>query len=192
MTTPLYPRFEKRIGDAVEQLLRNQVDPWAFFNSGRPVRLTGFSGRKIEYEGVGFEGSPRHVFWSGYIEPFLEDLVLQQLTAAVIEARERRVDARLLLPEVQGLLLGACRKVFRRMADIDQRLLGRGYTERVPLRPTENEYMRMKEFIDTHIRSELEMWRQRRRYEEWYEQNKFWIWVIGSAVALAGLAVRFL
>lgn len=192
MTTPLYPTFDKHIGDAAERLLRSQVDPWAFLNSGHPLRLTTFDGRNIAYQGIGFEGSPRHVFWSRYIEPFLEDLVVQQLTTAMKEAREREVDARLLLPEVQGLLLSACRKIFARMAQIDQRLLGKGFPQSVPLRPIENEYQSMKEFIDKHVQAELEMWRPKRWYEKWYEKNKFWVQVLGVLLAIAGLVAPFL
>lgn len=192
MTTPLYPTFEKRIGDAVDQLIRSQVDPWAFFNTGHPLRVRTFDGRNISYGGVVFDDSVRQVFWSRYMEPFLEDLAVQQIATAVTAARERSVDAKLLLPEIQGLLLSACRKVFARMARIDQRLLGRGFPENVPCRPIENEYNGMKEFIEKHIRAEHEMWRPKRRYEDWYERNKFWVWLLGTLVAIAGLVAKFL
>ena len=81
------PAFEKRIGDAIAQLLRQQIDPWAFFNTGHPTKLTAYDGSSIGYSGVGFEGSLRLVFWSRYIEPFLENLVVEQTTSAAREAR---------------------------------------------------------------------------------------------------------
>ena len=192
MTTPLYVTFEKRINDAVEQLLHKQVEPWVFFNSGHPIQVKKFDGRNISYQGGGFEGSPRDVFWSRYMEPFLENLVVQEITAAVSAARERRVDARLLLPEVQGLLSSSCGKVFARMAQTDQRLLGKGYPQSVPLRSVEREVASMKEFIEKHVRAELEMWNPKSWYEEWYERNKFWVWAVGMVVAVAGLAAKFL
>ncbi len=72
MTTQLYPTFRKRVDDAIEQLIKQKVTPWSFLTAGPPFRIKSFDGKQIAYEGVGFEGSPRQVFWSRYIEPFLE------------------------------------------------------------------------------------------------------------------------
>src|ERR1700724_42620 len=98
MTTPLEPTFRKFINDSIEQLLKQQVTPWAFFAAGPSFQIKSFDGRLIAYQGVEFEGSPRLVFWSRYIEPFLEELCISQIGRAVSMAKERDVDARLLLP----------------------------------------------------------------------------------------------
>jgi hypothetical protein len=45
------------------------------------------------------------------------------------------------------------------MGEIDQRLRGKGFQERVQRRSIEDKYDRMKEFIETRIRAEIEMWR---------------------------------
>jgi hypothetical protein len=87
MTTPLYPIFRKRIDDAVEQLIKNQVTPWCFLNSGHPFRVTAFDGRQITYEGILFDGTSQLVFWSRYIEPFLEYLAISEISAAVAMAQ---------------------------------------------------------------------------------------------------------
>jgi hypothetical protein len=163
MATPLYPTFEQRVDDAVERILTKQVEPWAFFNAGPPMRVTRFDGRGIAYQGIEFEGSPREIFWSRYIEPFLEDLTVQEISAAVAAARERGVDAKLLLPELEGLLLSSCKKVFNRMAEIDQRLRGKGFPQSVRQRSIEDKYSRMKEFIERRIRAEIEMWQPKGR-----------------------------
>ena len=162
MTTPLYPTFKKRIEDAIELLLQNQVTPWAFLNSGKPFRVKKFDGREIAYEGRGFEGSPQEVFWARYIEPFLEDLAVREIDAAVSLARERDVDAKLLLLEVQGLLRNGSRRVFARMAEIDQRLIGNGYPQNVPLRRVQHEALSMDRFIEERIHAELAMWKPTR------------------------------
>lgn len=148
MTTPLYPTFRKRIDDAAEQIIQQQVTPWSFLNSGHPFRVKKFDGREIAYEGIGFEGSPRNVFWSRYIDPFLEALAIQEITAAVSLGRERNVDARLLLPEVQSLLIAASRRVFSQMAEVDRRLLGRGFPEQIALRSVEREAQSISGFIE--------------------------------------------
>ena len=191
MTTPLYPIFRKRIEDATERIIQEQVTPWSFLTAGPPFKVKQFSGRDISYQGIGFEGSPSNVFWGRYIDPFLEALAIEEIDVAVTSAKERRVDATLLLPEVQGLLIAAVLKVFRQMAEIDRRLRGKGFPEKVSLRSTESEVNRLSEFIEERIRSELAMWKPRWRVEEWYERNKFLVWLVGTIVAVAGLAVKF-
>ena len=176
MTTPLYPTFRKRIEDATERIVRDQVIPWVFLTAGPPFKVKQFSGREISYQGVGFEGSPENVFWGRYIDPFLEALAVEEINFAVSSAKERGVDASLLLPEVQGLLVAAVQKVFRKMAEIDQRLRGQGYPEKIQLRSTEGEVTRLREFIDERIQSELVMWKPKWRIEGWYERNKFLVW----------------
>lgn len=190
MTTPLYPVFRKRIEDAAERIIREQVTPWAFLTAGSPFKVKQFSGRDISYQGVGFEGSPSNVFWGRYIDPFLEALAIEEIGGAVSSAKERGVDATALLPEIQGLLVAAVLKVFRQMAEIDQRLRGKGFPEKVSLRSTETEVNRLREFIDECVRSELAMWKPRWRVEEWYDRNKFLVWLVGIIVTVAGLAAK--
>jgi hypothetical protein len=183
--------FRKRIEDAMERIIREQITPWAFLTAGPPFKVKQFSGRDISYQGIGFEGSPSDIFWGRYIDPFLEALAIEEIDAAVFSAKERGVDATLLLPEVQGLLIAAVLKVFRQMAEIDRRLRGKGFPEKISLRSTESDVNRLREFIDERIRSELVMWKPKWRVEEWYERNKFLVWLLGIIVTLAGFAVKF-
>ena len=191
MTTPLYSVFRKRVNDAVEQLIKQQVTPWSFLTAGPPFRIKTFDGRQIAYEGVGFEGSPRTVFWSRYIEPFLEELCVSEITAAVALAKEKGVDARLLLPELQQLLLAGFRKVYDRMADVDRRLRGRGFPHKVDLKSIDREFSAMAQFLDERVRAEVAMWKPKSHVEIWYEGNKFWVWAIGLVLAIAGLWTKF-
>jgi len=78
------------------------------------------------------------------------------------------------------------------MAEVDRRLLGNGFPEKVPLRNIDPEYHAMGEFIEKHVRAELAMVKPRRTIEQWYEQNKFWVWLIPIVVAVASLAVELL
>lgn len=190
MLTPLHPTFAKRIDDSVARIVHDQVEPWFFMQTRLTVKR--FNGRPISYEGIEFAGTPRTVFWSQYIEPFLEDLVVRELSAAVTAAKEREVDARHLIPEVQSLLLSGSRRVLSKMAEVDQRLLGRGFPQQVPLRSIEAEQEGMRAFIDRHALAELEMWKPRPWYERWYEQNKFWVWAAGIVVAITGLAAKLI
>ncbi len=159
MPTPLYPTFRKLITDAFEQLDKQQVTPWAFMTAGPPFRVNRFDGTEIAYQHIGFEGSPREVFWSGYIEPFLEHICSSEIEAAVSMAKERDVDARLLLPEIRELLTTEIEKVYERMADLDQRLRGKGYPEKVGRQAVTHKVQRMETFVAERIQAELEMWK---------------------------------
>ena len=191
MTTPLFVIFQKRIGDSFENLIRVQVTPWVFLNSGRPMRVKQHNQSQISYEGIGFEGSPRNVFWSRYIEPFMEEICINEIDAAVQKAKDRHVDATLLLPEIEGLLLAGIWKTFSNMADVDQRLLGKGFPEKIPLRSIDKEYLIMRNFVEAHIRSELEMWRAKSHLQTWYEENKAAVWIVGVVLTIVGIAVNF-
>jgi hypothetical protein len=195
MTTPLYPTFRKRVDDAIEQIIKQQVTPWSFLTAGPPFRVKMFDGKQIAYGGVGFEGSPRTVFWSRYIEPFLEDLCISEIGTAVAMAKERGVDARLLLPELQNLLSAGCRRVFVTMADVDRHLRGKGSPDKVGMKSIDQEVSAMTGFIEERIRAELAMWRPESRAELWYERNKFWVWAIGTIVgiivSILGLWAKF-
>ena len=107
-------------------------------------------------------------------------------------AHERGIDARQLLPEIQGLLLSATSKVFNRMADVDRRLRGGGFPDQVQLRSTQSERNTMAAFIDKHVQVELSMWRTKSSLQRWYDDNKALVWVVGSLLTLAGIVLPFL
>lgn len=181
MATALFPIFEKRINDAVALLITKQVDPWIFLTSSG-LRVKTFSGGEISYSGVKFEGTPAQVFWSRYIEPFLEQIAEEMLGAAALESTQRGVDGKLLLKEVQGLLIPYFHSVYRRMADIDRRLRGGGYPENVPLRSTQLEQGAIERFVTTLVEAEIRMWKPARKAQSVYE------WAVVAGKILAGLA----
>ena len=61
------------------------------------------------------------------------EISIREIDAAVKMATERNVDAILLLPEVERLLLTGTRKTFSEMAKIDQRLRARVSQEKMSL-----------------------------------------------------------
>jgi hypothetical protein len=192
MTTSLFPAFKKRVTDAVERVLKRQVFPWSLFNSGHPFRIKTHEGKEIAYEGVGFEGSPRQVFWGRYIEPFLGELCVAEISAAVAMAKERNVDGRLLLQELQTLLSAGFHRVYEHMADIDRRLRGKGFPNSVEQAPVERPLKSMNEFLESHIRAELEMWRPTSPLEGWYGRNRFLVWAIPIAASIVVAIVTFM
>ena len=137
--TPLYPTTSKLIRDEWEKLRRNQITPWALLNSGKPIKIVDFHGREIRYQGVTFEGSPREVFWGRYIEPFLEEIAFRMIDHTLQFCRDKRQDIKPALLETGELLKGLVRDAYAAMADIDQRLRGRGWPERASKRSVDGQ-----------------------------------------------------
>ena len=128
---------------------------------------------------------------NSYDDPFMEESCICEINDAIKMSTKRNVDAKLLLPEVEGLLLSGVTRNFYEMSQIDQRLNGKGFPEKVHAHPIENEVQIMKNFIEVRIKSELDMWQPKSKLESWYERNKFIIWAMGTIVALIGLYARF-
>jgi len=153
--SPLWPTMDLFIRNECERIEREKITPWAFFGSGTQMRVTDFYGRQIAYQGLAWGGSARLVFWTRYFEPFWEDVTDRSIKEVFKLCEERKVDARAPLRETEGLLISYDRKLFDRMAQIDQRLAGRGFPNKVPLRRTDREKQQLEQFINAHISAAL-------------------------------------
>jgi hypothetical protein len=189
--SPIYPIVEKFVNDEYTRLENAQITPWAFFN-GNGLRVNDFYGRPIAYSGIRFSGSPLLVFWSGYIEPFLEDISFRAIDLSMKVAADRKIPLRQPLLEVQGQLYSLCRRAFDRMANIDQRLRKAGVLDEVPLRRTEKELAQMHQFIDKRVDAELAAisepaapgtWKL---VNQWFKDHPIVPWLVGLAFAVFG------
>lgn len=151
--TGLYPVMSKLVRDEGEKLRREKVTPWAFFHSDKLMHVVDFYGKEITCSGSGvtFEGSPRTVFWGRYIEPFLEDIVLRMLDRTVALCKDEGHEAKPALMETGVLLKRLIRETYDAMADIDQRLRGQGYPDRVSRRNVSGEVDAMERFTDARL-----------------------------------------
>ncbi len=190
MMTPLRPTIEKRIGDQFSLLREKQVEPWSTFGSGVPFEVYSYTGKKVSYEGIKFEGSPQMVFWSRYIEPFIESIVTSEIKSAVALLSGTKVNPESLLIEAQELFLKETRAIFERMSEIDHRQRSYGYPEHTAKRSIEPEYHQVEKFIKLHIAAEIEL-SQRSKFENWYKNNQFSVWVIGSVITVIGICAAF-
>jgi hypothetical protein len=178
MASPLYPILSKFLDDEWIRLERNQITPWAFISSGKPFLCKDFYGKVISYEGVGFEGSPRDVFWGRYIEPFLEDITERAVQKTIKLANEKQQKFNEPLVEVSELLKALISRAYSRMADIDQRLLGKGFPEKIIPRDVSGELFNMECFIDQRIQAELAMSKPQNWFLAFW--RKYWQFVLGT------------
>lgn len=188
--TPLWSIMEKFVRDECEKLDRVQITPWAFLKSGPPMRVRDFHGREICYQGIGFEGSPRTVFWSRYIEPFLEDIAFRAVDYPLRLCAEKGVDPQRVLREVQGLLHSYTRKTLERMAEIDARLSRPSHLSKAARRSTIREQQAMERFIDARITAELAVVKRPRSLwktaNAWWREHPLLGWFITATIALIG------
>ncbi len=139
-----YPEITFAVENKFKQLSTNKLTPWEFLNTGKMSPIVDFYGRTIQYSGVGFEGSPREVFWGGFIEPFLEDIFVWAFEFALDYAKKRNSDCQELVLYTHQCLLNGLILIYKRMQNIDRKLRGKGFPDQVPPRDVSREIKKME------------------------------------------------
>lgn len=181
--------LQKQLKDETEVLIQNQVTPWVFMKNHPGLRVKTFDEKEINYGGIEFSGSAEIKFWHRYIEPFLEEISFRVIDQVVERCKKDQIDLPPVLKDVQELLFIGFEKVYAAMADVDQRLRGGGYPERVPIKNTDNYLRSMEDFVERRIVSELTLWKPKPPIERFYERNKGLVYLVFSAL---GIVLAFL
>jgi hypothetical protein len=147
-----YREIRFAIENAFRRLEKETVTPWAFLRSKMP-EVKDFDGRLIRYEGVEFEGSPRQRFWSGFIEPFLEDIVAKGFQMALEHAKQRGFAATECITVARQALRSGVVDIYHRMQNIDRRLRGKGFPSSVSPKDITDEIGAMHSKIDGYYAS---------------------------------------
>jgi hypothetical protein len=153
--SPAYGFIRERVALEFRKLEQDKVTPWAFFLSGKGVRLTNFLGKKIEYSGIGFEGSSRTVFWNGFIQPFLQDIVSRSFSETWSFCLEHGLEPKQPIVETASVLKTCINRIYGRMSDIDQKLRGKGYPKSVPKYDAIAERNRTEAFVEERLAAEI-------------------------------------
>jgi len=144
------------VNDEWIKLNQDQITPWCFMMSGPPFRVKTFYGKTISYQGVEFEGSPQLVFWKGYIEPFIEDITIRIIDYVVDLCHEKSLSVKSHLNRTEDILKALSVKTYNRMAEIDQRLRGKGYPQLVKKRDVTGNIAAMNGYISVAIMTEID------------------------------------
>ena len=185
----VFPVIRKFALDCFDKVIREQVTPWVFMTAGPEFRLKDFHGRQITYQGIEFEGSPQHVFWGRYIEPFLEDLSFRTIDLAMELSSDRKIELPPILEETSTLLLEGIERVYREMADVDCRLRGKGRPNSVEVKNFGPYVGRMKEFVRQRVDGEIALCRPKPKLQRFYENHKFLILLAAPILVLLGLVI---
>lgn len=153
--TILEPKIYKLIKDEQEKIVREQVVNWLMgFCAGR-LETAYFNGKKICYSGIEFSGSPQHVFWGRYIEPYLEDITGRLIKEISNDCVENKLDLKTELKTLKVNLENFYIHIFYEMVNVEQRLLGKGYPNRINKRNVTKEIAGMNIYLDKHINMEI-------------------------------------
>jgi hypothetical protein len=155
--SPAYGFIKERVELEFQKLEKDKVTPWAFFLSGKELGLTNFLGKEIRYSGIGFEGSPRTVFWKGFIQPFLQDITSRSFSETRSFCLAHGLEPKQPMEETASLLKTAINNIYERMSDIDQRLRGKGFPKSVPKYDAIAERARSEAFVEERLAAELSL-----------------------------------
>jgi hypothetical protein len=153
MASEHWARFDKSIGEATRALIAAQVSPWANLLTAHSLSVRRHDGSGIVWTDTKYGVPQQDIFWRGYIDPFVEELVSTQMREAGQVARKTQGDREILVAEVRDLLLRAVRKIYDRMADVDQQLRGDGFPQSVTRRSIKTELRVMEQYIDKQARA---------------------------------------
>ena len=190
--SPAYSFIKERIELEFQKLEKDKVTPWAFLLSEKGLRITDFFGKEVQYSGIGFEGSPRTVFWKGFIQPFLQEIIFRSFSETRDFCSAHRLDLKQPMEETASLLKAGINGIYRRMSDIDQRLRGKGFPNSVPKYNPEKEIALSEASVEERMAAELGLVRKKNRLNTFYEEHKFWFWLIGILIAVMGLLIKIL
>lgn len=191
MATPLEPIFRKRVADAVNTLLRDQVNPWLNIADTGPFTIKGYQGTLISHEGTRFVGAAQQSFWQDYIEPFLERICDTEISAAASAAEHRGLDLNEVLAELEDHLRAGIIRVYREMARIDQALTKLDLPN-APQRKVDGYVDYMVAYLNERIRAERTLWGSATPLEVWHARNRFWAWALSTAIAVVALLLAII
>ncbi len=188
----LQPKINHNIDEEFSRLIDEKITPWAFFNTSKIPQITDHHGKIIKYSGVKFEGSPKLAFWDSFIDPFLRSIITEKIDWAIELANSTNTPARTVLEMIESRLKIQIQKTYTRMSEIDQRIRGEGFPERVQRRDVSDKVNSMYTFLDDRIRSAKQLYDRGFSLNKLYQDHPFWFWLIGiaSAVIIAIVTIR--
>jgi hypothetical protein len=187
--TAVFELLKREVDDATEKLIQYKLNPWVFFNS-KGIDITDHYGKHLSISGVEYSGSAVEVFWGGYIDKFIEELVFTLVDRARKICADHGISPKKPLRELGDLLSEAVSKVYNRMADIDKRLRGKGYPAKIKLRDVSSEIERETKFIQNRIDSEIMLLKGGDHLREFFRGN--WKWIVSTLIAILAIVLKLI
>ena len=144
----LLPVTRQKIVKLCENLKRDKLTPWIWFNS-RGVKVTDFYGKIISISGCLYGQSVANVFLY-FIKPFLEDTIVKTLDEILEICRNRELKPEEPYIRETAMLLDGylIDPIYRDIAYIDRRIRGKGYPKSVRSIDVTDKISEMVKFLD--------------------------------------------
>lgn len=127
MASEIYTLINKLVSERQKELI-NLVVHWSFISAGPLFESKKHDGSLIRYQGIMFQGSPQMIFWSDYIEPYLENYGLEIIETIGKSSYESGIEIEAAIKECITALNNMVLSVYNQMAEVDSRLMGNGST----------------------------------------------------------------
>lgn len=190
--TSFYPTIKHRFEVFSSKLIKEKITPWLFMvDSG--VKIEKADGSFINFKGVGFEGTPRDIFWGNFIEPFLKNelvSIMEDIKSEVFKFNLPLKEVDKALKETVALYDEVIKKVYEQMADVDQRLRGKGNPQSVEKVDVSEKIDRMKVFINENAQSvsnRIKFSKQNLKASENFKLASFAISIVAMVISVASI-----
>jgi hypothetical protein len=180
----LQPKINHNIDEEFSKLIDEKIKPWALFNTGKMPQITNHHGKIIRYSGVKFEGSPNLVFWGSFIDPFVQSIIVKKIDWAIELSNSTTIPAHNILDIIDSRLKMQIQRIYLLMSEIDQRIRGEGFPERVQRRDVSDKVNSMNNFLEDHMCSAKQLYCRGFSLNRFYQDHLFWFWLIGFVAAV--------
>lgn len=149
--TDLYPITFQNVKE-LDKIISDKLMAWRVFPARWKLHITDYYGKVIHYDEVhGYEGSPEIVFWDNFIEPFLENGIIDILKTTYQMCKEKNLDPIPYMKETCESLKLLNRKTYENMSRTDQLLRGKGYPNSVTPKKVDEKINKINQFIDSYF-----------------------------------------
>ena len=169
--SPAHSFIKERLDREFEQLDKEKITPWAFLRTERGIKVMRFDGTEINGGGVEFDGTPKEIFWNGFIEPFLKDIISRAFAYTRAFCTEHRLDSVRPMNETAKELRFGIERIFARMTDIDRRLRGKGFPNTVSAYNPVGKIRGIDNFLQERLRAEIAIFPERKRRQPEGSEN---------------------
>ena len=142
------------VKDATQKVLTDVIDPWIFFNS-HGVNIPKANGQRISYGLNTFSDSPRDVFWGGFADEWIQKTGRELIELIRRKAIERELPVAPALTDCLNEIRLMVSTIFNRMAEIEQRLKGKGYPKSVPKTDISNLIQKNVDVLEKIVEAEM-------------------------------------
>lgn len=147
--TPFFPKRTLNINVAYDRLERELFGRWTLFDSGKSITVTSCEGKKVHFTGdTEYVGAAQEIFWGGFFEPDFKRVITEQIDQTVKDCKIHPELAQAILNETADLLRKFSRRVYERMAEVDQRIRGQGNPNIAQRRTVEDRIKALNAEID--------------------------------------------